>query len=266
MSVYSTTLEVIINNTCVDRNDTVKNRILSACNYIFDFDYKLPCVDYIAKDFKRYFEYCFCLKYFNYEIEQETVARFKMALECQLLLTIPKYNIIFETLNKINFDDILSTSQEKEKTENKSIAENTSVGENKSLVENTSTDINKATSKNENKTGSKSASSNLPNNFIANGVIGDFTKVNYADNSSISREDQEQTSENNSTNNNNSTSNNNSSTNNKSTIKNNSTMEKARTSRNMSQIEMVKLYDENFSNYFENFLNEFKILFTDMLY
>lgn len=218
MSLYSTTLEVIINNTCVDRNDTIKNRILSACNYIFDFDYNLPCVDYISKDFKQYFEYCFCLKYFNYEIEQETVARFKMALECQLLLTIPKYNIIFETLNKINFDNIMSTNQEKEKAENKS------------------------TSKNENKTGSKSATSNLPNNMLANGEIGDFTEVNYADTSSISRQDQEQINE------------------------NNTTAEKVRTSRNISQIEMLKQYDENFSNYFENFLNEFKILFTDMLY
>lgn len=218
MSNYSTTLEVIINNTCKDRKAKISDRILSATDYIFDFDYNMPNIPYIANDFKKYFEYCFCIKYFNYEIEQETVARFKLALQGLLLSLLPKYNIIFETLKQLNFNKILTTSEDKENGKNSN------------------------NSKSKNKTGSKNATSNLPNNMLANGEIGDFSKVNFADFSSITRQDSEQEN---------------------TTF---STDEKSRLSRSISQIEMIKQYDENFANYFEKFLNEFRILFTDMLY
>ena len=218
MSVYTTTLEVIINNTCENRNANIKERILSAINYIFDFEYPFPKLNYLTNDFKKYFEYSFCLKYFNYEIEQETVARFKLALQSQLYLIMPKYFFIFETLNKVNFDEILTNNKEIETIKNNN------------------------NNKTETQTGSKSASANLPENMLNKAQIGNFTNVGFADSSNITRQDTESNTE------------------------NTGTTERERTSRTLSQIEIIKSMDNNFANYFENLLNEFKILFTDLLY
>lgn len=254
MSNYSTTLEVIINNTCKDRSAKINDRIISACNYIFDFDYKIPNIPYIADDFKKYFEYCFCIKYFNYEIEQETVARFKLALQGLLLTLLPKYNIIFETLKQVDFNKILTTSEDKEN------GKNSSNSNSKNTNDTNNTNNTKNTTDTTNTTGSKNASSNLPNNMLANGEIGDFSRVNFADNASISRQDTTSKQD--------TTSNQQSTTSQVTEQKNNtlSVDEKSRLSRSISQIELIKQYDENFSNYFDKFLNEFRLLFTDMLY
>lgn len=80
---------------------------------------------------------------------------FKINLESKLNLLLPKYNLLFETFDKL--------------------AESNLIGERE---------------KSQRKTGSKSAASSLPEQMLSNGTIGDFTNVGIADNSEISRSDE----------------------------------------------------------------------------
>lgn len=153
MSVYTTTILTLVRQLGTGEN--LKEQIESAARKIFDFDYNIYNCNHISNNFKAYFEKQFLQKYLQYEIGFETVELFKINLESKLNLILPKYNLLFETFDKL--------------------AESNLIGERE---------------KSQRKTGSKSAASSLPEQMLSNGTIGDFTNVGIADNSEISRSDE----------------------------------------------------------------------------
>lgn len=153
MSVYTTTILTLVRQ--LGNGENLKEQIESAASQIFDFDYNIYNCNYISNNFKCYFEKQFLQKYLQYEIGFETVELFKINLESKLNLLLPKYNLLFETFDKL--------------------AESNLIGERE---------------KSQRKTGSKSAASSLPEQMLSNGTIGDFTNVGIADNSEISRSDE----------------------------------------------------------------------------
>lgn len=153
MSVYTTTILTLVRQLGTGEN--LKEQIESAASKIFDFDYNIYNCNHISNNFKSYFEKQFLQKYLQYEIGFETVELFKINLESKLNLLLPKYNLLFETFDKLAESNLIG---EREKTQRK--------------------------------TGSKSAASSLPEQMLSNGTIGDFTNLGIADNSEISRSDE----------------------------------------------------------------------------
>ena len=153
MSVYTTTILNLVRQFGTGAN--LKEQIESARQQIFDFDYNLYNCSNISSDFKGYFEKQFLQKYLQYEIGFETVELFKINLETKLNLIVPKYNLLFETFDKMHETNLIGESE-----------------------------------KSQRKTGSKSAASSLPEQMLTVGEVGDFTSVGIADNSEISRSDE----------------------------------------------------------------------------
>lgn len=166
MAVFTTTLEVMVNNLAEDRTAPLRDRIESARSKIFDFDYPVPATIW-GEPFKEYFETAFINKYLFDEIGFETVERWKQRVYSRLLDIMPRYKLLFDILNKIDIDTILN---------DKSYSES-----------NTGTKTNELSSKTQSQSGSKSTSSTLPENMLSNGQIGNFSKVGYADNANVSR-------------------------------------------------------------------------------
>ncbi len=104
------------------------------------------------------------------------------------------------------------------------------------------------------KAGEKSASAILPEDMLKTGEIGNFTNIGFASNSDIKRMDSEDTTN----------------TTTESTINNNSTGNESYISstqgRAKNQIEILRLVDDEFNNYFENLINEFSDLFMKIYY
>ena len=153
MSVYTTTILNLVRQ--FGTGATLKEQINTARSKIFDFDYNLYNCSNISSDFKSYFEKQFLQKYLQYEIGFETVELFKLNLETKLNLILPKYNLLFETFDKIHETNLIGESE-----------------------------------KSQRKTGSKSAATSLPEQMLAVGEVGDFSSLGVADNSEISRSDE----------------------------------------------------------------------------
>lgn len=213
MAKFTTSLEVMVNNLCDDRTKTIDERIESARTKIFDFQYLTPKT-INEEDFKIYFETAFINEYLFDEIAQETVGRFKQRLHSKLLTIMPRYQIIFDILSNANWDEIYNNYGYTEK-------------------------INGNTT-NKSQTGSKGASSNLPENMLATGEIGNFNNVGYASNSSISRSNGESENTENRT--------------------------VSRVGRTMNQFDTLRQIDGNFNRYFEELIKEFNILFMGLFY
>lgn len=234
MSVYTTTFEII----SFDDELSLNERIEKLRGVLFDFDYYLPLNQYYTEDFKKYFETCFINKYFFNEIGSETITRFKQRLQSKILEITPQYSLMFEALNKIDFDTLLDTREIK--------------GNRNNEINENSSNNKEAENKHQGKTGNKTASSNLPENMLNSGTIGDFTNVGYANNATITRGDDESLN----TNFANETV--------TKTIKENN--EYKETERSTSQFDLLKLMNNDFNTFFEKFLNEFKILFMSIYY
>lgn len=164
MALYTTSLEVVVNNLCKDRSQPLDKRIASARPLIFNFDYPVPKAIW-SEGFKEYFETAFINKYLFMEFGQETVAKWKQRVYARLLEVMPKYCAIFTILNNIDYNNILN---DKNYTESDDFKNET-----------------------KGKAGSKSAGSSLPENMLSKGSIGSFSNVGYADTSTISRSDTE---------------------------------------------------------------------------
>lgn len=221
MAMYTTSLEVIVNNLCKDRFDTIDNRIESARKQIFSFDYPVPDKVW-TEDFKTYFETAFINEYLFDEIASETVARFKQRLHSRLLRVMPKYAALFTMLDKIDYSAFMTNNdyQESDKftAEQKAKAAGTS--------------------------GSKSAGSNLPENMLAKGTIGNATNVGYASSGAVSKSASETENEAKSTN----------------------EGTKKITGRNSSQLSFINEVNPEFFDLFNKLINEFSDLFTILFY
>ena len=75
MARYTTSLEVVVNNLCKDRNEGLYNRVDSAREKIFNFYYPTPQK---IEDFKRYFEILFIFHYLTDEFAFETFYLWKV--------------------------------------------------------------------------------------------------------------------------------------------------------------------------------------------
>lgn len=217
MAVYSTSLEVIVNNLCDNRDKPLAERIESARSKIFDFDYSLPSQPW-TEDFKKYFETAFINQYLFDEIAQETVGKFKQRLYTRLLLVLPKYTAIYNILNKIDYNQITNDFYSK-----------TNVNEAQNNVSNS-------------KTGSKSAGSQLPENMLNGGQIGNFSKVGYANNSEIALTENEANGD------------------------SSRQFEEIRQGRNSNQLQIFTQLGEDFNNYFQQLIGEFEDLFSCLFY
>lgn len=242
MAQFTTTINTIVNNLCDDRLAPLNERIESARSKIFDFQYSLPTKQYYTEDFKQYFETAFINHYLFDEIGSETVARFKQRVNAKLLDIIPKYYLMFETLNNVDFNSLLKNSDIENITNNTTQSNGTN-----EITETHNTHY-------EGKSGNKSAGASLPENILSDGQIGNFTNVGYADSGVISRTDDE----------NETTINRNS----KNTSDNNSTNNGTSKTigRNIMQFDFLRAMNGDFNNFFNNFINEFKPLFMLIFY
>lgn len=238
MALYTVTVETIINNLCSDRTAPISERVESARSKIFDFPYTLPTNQYYTDDFKKYFETAFLNRYMFNEIGSETVGRFKQRLNAKLLEIIPRYYLMFETLNRVDFEKLLDNTGIEQTTNNSKNTENNS--------------HYTGSTNGESKSGSKSAGSALPENILSAGQIGNFTNVGYADSSAISRTDEENSTTTENTGNTNSTE------------QGQSTQ--STTGRNIMQFDFLRAMNGDFNKFFENFLDEFKPLFMLIYY
>ena len=238
MALYTVTVETIINNLCADRSAPIADRVESARTKIFDFSYTLPAKQYYADDFKQYFETAFLHRYMFEEIGSETVGRFKQRLNAKLLEIIPRYYLMFETLNRVDFEKLLDNTGMEQTTNNSKNSEN-------------NTHYTGSTNS-ESKSGSKSAGSSLPENILSAGQIGNFTNVGYADTGAIARTDEENSTTTENTGNTNSTE------------QGQSTQ--STTGRNIMQFDFLRAMNGDFNKFFENFLDEFKPLFMLIYY
>lgn len=242
MAKYTILLKTVLEN--VAQQKTPINEVIEKSRgYIFPtntFDklfFDLPFTD----DFKKYFEYAFLNKYYFDELGCESVAMFIQRVNSKLYEITPKYYIMFDILSKIDYDKILSDYGDynviSTAIENKIGDTTTQKTENGKTTE---------------QTGSKTANSALPENMLNKGVVGDFINVGYADNSSISRSDNEK---------NNSFSSNEKSNDNetRNTVNNQTT-----TGRTKNQIETLKELNASFNIIFNNFLDEFQDLFMQI--
>jgi len=162
MAMYTTSLEVLVNNLCDDRSKSLDTRIASARSKIFDFDYPVP--DKIwGRGFKEYFETAFINKYLFMEFGQETVGKWKQRVKARLLEVMPKYCAIYKILDAIDYNKVLTDKDYAQKTDSSANG----------------------------KSGSKSGGASLPENMLAKGTVGNFAGTGYADTASISRTDSE---------------------------------------------------------------------------
>ena len=233
MSLYTTTLEIVVNNTCDDRYAPLDERIESARPRLFNFDYPFINNQPYTKEFKKYFETAFINKYLFDELGSETVARFFQRVHSKLLEVAPRYYTIFSILSRVDFDKLtdLANSYTTHKTGNRGHENNRN-------------------NKRESETGSKGTNSILPENMLSAGTIGNFNNVGYANNASITRANTEDTTTEN--------------------IKGNENLvedfEYKGHNISMSQFDVLRNINPEFNNYFENLLNEFKSLFMSILY
>lgn len=245
MSLHTTTLEIMVNNLCADRSAGISDRIESARPKLFNFDYPFPQNQIYTADFKKYFETAFINKYLFREIGSETAAQFWQRVRAKLFEIIPRYYSIFTILNKVDYDKLLDLDTSRVQNQK---------GEEHDKGVNVTTDDEKTT--NEGKSGSKGATSTLPENVLSSGQIGNFTNVGYADSSSITRADTEDSGTRKNTHNADDTHD----------KEYEETIKDTGVNMSMSAFDMIRGINTDFNNYFENFLNEFKDLFMFILY
>lgn len=105
MARYSTSLEVIVNNLCENREASTFDRIESARPKIFNFSYpttKLMPVN----EFKKQFETGFLTHFLFHELGFETVERFKVLLYSRCLEVMPTYVVKLDALYSFNTENL----------------------------------------------------------------------------------------------------------------------------------------------------------------
>lgn len=230
-------MEVIVNNLCDNKQAPLNERIESARTKIFDFDYPVP-ERFYSIYFKQYFETQFINEYLFREIGYETVERFKQRLMTRCTKIMPRYKTLFDMIDNIDWDNFFKNIDYNETLDTDYAGKNES-----------NSDTNDTSSHTR---GDKLASSNLPENMLANGEIGDFTNVEFADNASIgqSRDDAQSNGNMHTKGNNESVTN---------TVIN-------RSGRNMSYATFLAALPPKTFKYFEQLINEFRDLFMVLIF
>lgn len=165
MARYTTSLEVVVNNLCKDRNEGLYNRVDSAREKIFNFYYPTPQK---IGDFKRYFEILFIFHYLTDEFAFETFYLWKVKLQAKCMEVMPGYAKAFDGFAQMTADLAISNQKFNRKTDSNASGKSNSTGS--------------FSNQNDSNSTMRGAESDLPGNMIK---AKDFNSIEYADRANL---------------------------------------------------------------------------------
>lgn len=165
MARYTTSLEVVVNNLCKDRNEGLYSRVDSAREKIFNFYYPTP--QKIA-DFKRYFEILFIFHYLTDEFAFETFYLWKVKLQSKCMEVMPGYAKAFDGFAQMTADLAVANQKFNRKTDSNVIGKSKSAGS--------------FSNQNDSNSTMRGAASDLPGNMMK---AKDFNSIEYADRANL---------------------------------------------------------------------------------
>lgn len=161
MARYTTSLEVVVNNLCKDRNEGLYNRIDTAREKIFNFYYSTPQK---IEGFKRYFEILFIMHYLTDEFAFETYYLWKVKLQAKCMEVMPGYAKAFDGFAQMTADLAVANQKFTRKTDSNATGKSKSKGS--------------FSNQNDSNSTMRGAASDLPGNMIK---AKDFNSIEYAD-------------------------------------------------------------------------------------
>lgn len=165
MARYTTSLEVVVNNLCKDRNEGLYNRVDSAREKIFNFYYPTPQK---IENFKRYFEILFIFHYLTDEFAFETFYLWKVKLQAKCMEVMPGYAKAFDGFAQMTADLAVSNQKFNRKTDSNATGKSKSTGS--------------FSNQNDSNSTMRGAASDLPGNMIK---AKDFNSIEYADRANL---------------------------------------------------------------------------------
>lgn len=165
MARYTTSLEVVVNNLCKDRNEGLYNRIDTAREKIFNFYYPTPQK---IENFKRYFEILFIMHYLTDEFAFETFYLWKVKLQAKCMKVMPGYAKAFDGFAQMTADLAVVNQKFNRKTDSNSTGKSKSTGS--------------FSNQNDSNSTMRGAASDLPGNMMK---AKDFTSIEYADRANL---------------------------------------------------------------------------------
>lgn len=165
MARYTTSLEVVVNNLCKDRNEGLYNRIDTAREKIFNFYYPTPQK---IEDFKRYFEILFIMHYLTDEFAFETYYLWKVKLQAKCMEVMPGYAKAFDGFAQMSADLAVANQKFTRKTDSNATGKSKSTGS--------------FSNQNDSNSTMRGAESDLPGNMIK---AKDFNSIEYADRANL---------------------------------------------------------------------------------
>lgn len=165
MARYTTSLEVVVNNLCKDRNEGLYNRIDTAREKIFNFYYPTPQK---IEDFKRYFEILFIMHYLTDEFAFETYYLWKVKLQAKCMEVMPGYAKAFDGFAQMTADLAVANQKFTRKTDSNATGKSKSTGS--------------FSNQNDSNSTMRGAASDLPGNMIK---AKDFNSIEYADRANL---------------------------------------------------------------------------------
>ena len=165
MARYTTSLEVVVNNLCENRNNALNIRVESARKKIFDFSYPTPQK---IEDFKRYFETLFIFHYLTDEFAFETYNLWKVKLQSKCMEVMPGYAKAFDGFAQMTADLAVANQKFNRKTDSNATGKSKSTGS--------------FSNQNESNSTMRGAASDLPGNMMK---AKDFNSIEYADRANL---------------------------------------------------------------------------------
>ena len=165
MARYTTSLEVVVNNLCKDRNEGLYNRIDTAREKIFNFYYPTPQK---IEDFKRCFEILFIMHYLTDEFAFETYYLWKVKLQAKCMEVMPGYAKAFDGFAQMTADLAVANQKFTRKTDSNATGKSKSTGS--------------FSNQNDSNSTMRGAASDLPGNMIK---AKDFNSIEYADRANL---------------------------------------------------------------------------------
>ena len=165
MARYTTSLEVVVNNLCKNRNEGLYNRVDTAREKIFNFYYPTPQK---IEGFKRYFEILFIMHYLTDEFAFETYYLWKVKLQAKCMEVMPGYAKAFDGFAQMTADLAVANQKFTRKTDSNATGKSKSTGS--------------FSNQNDSNSTMRGAESDLPGNMIK---AKNFNSIEYADRANI---------------------------------------------------------------------------------
>ena len=165
MARYTTSLEVVVNNLCKDRNEGLYNRVDSAREKIFNFYYPTPQK---IENFKRYFEMLFIFHYLTDEFAFETFYLWKVKLQAKCMEVMPGYAKAFDGFAQMTADLAVANQKFNRKTDSNATGKSKLTGS--------------FSNQNDSNSTMRGATSDLPGNMMK---AKDFNSIEYADRANL---------------------------------------------------------------------------------